>query len=134
MAQNPSNMDNTPPENMVDLGHEAPGSLPTAPGGNLDEGASDTPQVDYPSIHLTLDEPLDLPAGEFSFVAVGRLAQEGVNHKTDTGQYTYDLEILALKATGAVAAADAAKAEEGMVQVDSADDLERKLTGKGAGE
>jgi hypothetical protein len=44
------------------------------------------------------------------------------------------LEILALKATGAVAAADEAKAEEGMVQVDSADDLERKLTGKGAGE
>ena len=27
-----------------------------------------------------------------------------------------------------------AKAEEGMAQVDSADDLERKLTGKGAGE
>jgi hypothetical protein len=44
------------------------------------------------------------------------------------------LEILALKATGAVAAADEAKAEEGMAQVDSADDLERKLTGKGAGE
>ena len=122
-----------PPEDMTDLGTESPGN-PVAPGGNPDEGASDTPQVNYPSIHLTLDEPLDLPPGEFSFVAVGRLAQEGVNHKTDTGQYNYDLEIMALKPTGAVAAADEAKAEEGMVQVDSADDLERKLTGKGAGE
>jgi hypothetical protein len=118
-------------EDMVDLGKVSPGN-PAAPGDVAESG--DTPDVSYPSVHLTLDEPLDLPPGEFSFVAVGRLAQEGVNHKTDTGQYTYDLEIMALKATGAVAAADEAKAERGMVQVDSADDLERKLIGKGAGE
>ena len=130
MAKNPNNMDGMmDPEDMTDLGTESPGIA--GPGENPEDAQ---PEVSYPSIHLTLDEPLDLPAGEFSFVAVGRLAQEGVNHKTDTGQYTYDLEILALKATGAVAAADEAKAEEGMAQVDSADDLERKLTGKGAGE
>ena len=130
MAKNPNNMDGMmDPEDMTDLGAESPGIA------GPDENPEDAqPEVSYPSVHLTLDEPLDLPAGEFSFVAVGRLAQEGVDHKTDTGQYTYDLEILALKATGAVAAADEAKAEEGMVQVDSADDLERKLTGKGAGE
>ena len=121
--------DMSPPEDMTDLGTESPGIA------GPDENPEDVqPETSYPSIHLTLDEPLDLPAGEFSFVAVGKLAQEGVDHKTDTGQYTYDLEILALKATGAVAAADEAKAEEGMAQVDSADDLERKLTGKGAGE
>jgi hypothetical protein len=130
MAKNSNNMDGMmDPEDMTDLGTESPGIA--GPGENPEDAQ---PEVSYPSVHLTLDEPLDLPAGEFSFVAVGRLAQEGVDHKTDTGQYTYDLEILALKATGAVAAADEAKAEEGMAQVDSADDLERKLTGKGAGE
>jgi hypothetical protein len=130
MAKNSNNMDGMmDPEDMTDLGTESPGIA--GPGENPEDAQ---PEVSYPSVHLTLDEPLDLPVGEFSFVAVGRLAQEGVDHKTDTGQYTYDLEILALKATGAVAAADEAKAEEGMAQVDSADDLERKLTGKGAGE
>ena len=130
MAKNPNNMDGMmDPEDMTDLGTESPGLA--GPGENPEDAQ---PEVSYPSIHLTLDEPLDLPAGEFSFVAVGKLAREGVDHKTEDGKYTYDLEIMALKATGEVAAGEEAKAEEGMAQVDSADDLERKLTGKGAGE
>ena len=130
MAKNPNNMDGMmDPEDMTDLGTESPGIA--GPGENPEDAQ---PEVSYPSIHLTLDEPLDLPAGEFSFVAVGKLAREGVDHKTEDGKYTYDLEIMALKATGEVAAGEEAKAEEGMAQVDSADDLERKLTGKGAGE
>ena len=130
MAKNPNNMDGMmDPEDMTDLGTESPGIA--GPGENPEDAQ---PEVSYPSIHLTLDEPLDLPAGEFSFVAVGKLARVGVDHKTEDGKYTYDLEIMALKATGEVAAGEEAKAEEGMAQVDSADDLERKLTGKGAGE
>ena len=130
MAKNPNNMDGMmDPEDMTDLGTESPGIA--GPGENPEDAQ---PEVSYPSIHLTLDEPLDLPAGEFSFVAVGKLAREGVDHKTEDGKYTYDLEIMALKATGEVAAGEEAKAEEGMAQVDSADDLERKLTGKSAGE
>jgi hypothetical protein len=130
MAKNSNNMDGMmDPEDMTDLGTESPGIV--GPGENPEDAQ---PEVSYPSIHLTLDEPLDLPAGEFSFIAVGKLAREGVDHKTGDGKYTYDLEIMALKATGEVASGDEAKAEEGMVQVDSADDLERKLTGKGAGE
>ena len=129
MAKDPNSMDGMmAPEDMMDLGTEMPGN-PDSSEGNPDDAQ---PEVSYPSIHLTLDEPLDLPAGEFSFVAVGRLAREGIDHKTDGGKYDYDLEILALRPTGPVT--DESSAEKGMVQVDSADDLERKLTGKGAGE
>ena len=67
MAKNSNNMDGMmDPEDMTDLGTESPGIA------GPDENPEDVqPETSYPSIHLTLDEPLDLPAGEFSFVAVG---------------------------------------------------------------
>lgn len=65
--------------------------------------ATSEPKKSYPCFYFTCDEKIDLPDGEFKFMAVGRKVDTGENTRDpDDPRYRYEIEVQGFKPMGGV--------------------------------
>lgn len=65
--------------------------------------ATDAPKKSYPCFTFTCDEEIDLPDGEFTFMAKGRRVEVSANTRDPADpRYRYEIEVQGFKPMGAV--------------------------------
>lgn len=64
---------------------------------------SSPPKKIYPNFSFSCDEPIDLPEGDFTFMAKGRKVLEtGDKHDPKNPRHRYEIEVQGFKPMGAV--------------------------------